>query len=331
MRKNLAEWRLDIMIRSRLIRALLSIIMVTIVAGGIFAGQAAVLAQGTASDTTTTPVAAKLKLDCPYPALAAASGSTFSFEVDIKLTGTESKLFNLSTTSLNGWKVTTTAAISGKEVSAVQLTPLDDPTYPVTETIIVSLAPYTQVYPEPGDYKITFKVSSDTLTESLDLKGTVTPQYSFILTTETENLLYVYQNSSPTVNISEKGSTSFSFSVVNKGSATINDLAMSAETPAGWKVVFTPEKVEPLAYGMMQQVNAAVTPPSGDNVPGDYLMKFRVDNGEISSTMDVRVSVGASTFPAWAFMIIIAVVIVALAVAYQLFFNKRKVKPAEAK
>jgi len=318
------------MIRSRLIRTLLSILMVSAIASGVFAGQPAVLAQ----DTPTPTVVSKLRLQCPYPALAAPSGYPFRFEVDVKLTGTTSTLFNLSTTTLDGWKVTITAATTGKEVSAVQITPYDDPTYPVTETIYVTLAPYTQVYPEPGDYIITLKVTSDKLSETMDLKGTVVPQYSFILTTETQNLYYVNENSSPSIYVSEKGDTTFSFNVVNRGSATIKDLSFSAEAPAGWKIVFTPATADPLGYNMMQQIFATITPPSGENIPGDYMMKFRADNGHISSTMNVRVMVGAAAFPAWAMMIIIAVIIVALAFAYQRFYSKpraRAATPAAAK
>jgi uncharacterized membrane protein len=317
------------MIRSRLLRTFWALLMALTIIGSVLIFQTPILAQGTA--TPTTPVVSKLKLDCPYPALAAPSGYSFAFEVDVKLTGKESKLFSLSSTSLDGWKVTITAASSGKEVSAVQITPYDDPTYPVTETIIVTLAPYTQVYPAPGEYKITFKVSSDTLTDSLNLKGTVVPQYAFILTTETENLLYVTTNSSPAINISEGKGSTFSFSVVNKGSATIDNLAMSAEAPQGWEVSFQPEKADSLPYDMMQQINATVTPPSGEKVPGDYLMKFKADNGKISTTMDVRVTVGESTFPAWAFMIIIAFVIVLLAVGYQRFYGKPRVKAVATK
>lgn len=321
------------MIRSRLIRTLLLTAMVATIAGSVLLSQISILAQGTASPTS--PVVSKLKLECPYPALAAASGSIFSFDVDIKLTGKETKLFNISTTTLDGWKVTTMAASTGKEISAVQITPYDDPTYPVTESIVVTLAPYTQVYPNPGDYKITLKVTSDTLSQSLDLKGTVVPQYFFILTTENENLSYVYENSSPNISVNEKGGSVFSFNVVNKGSATINDMAFTAEAPEGWKVVFTPAKADPIPYNMMLTVNATVTPPSGKNIPGDYLMKFRADNGKISSLMNVRVTVIESTFPAWATMIIIAFVVVVLAVIYQLFYNKpkagRKVEKAAAK
>jgi uncharacterized membrane protein len=325
------EWRPYIMIRSRLLRTFLSLVMVLTIAGSILIGQTSILAQGTPTPTPSPTVASKLKLDCPYPALAVQSGQSFAFEIDVKLTGIESKLFNLSTTSLDGWKVTTTAASSGKEVSAVQITPYDDPTYPVTETIIVTLAPYTQIYPAPGDYTITFKASSDTLTESINLKGTVLPQYAFILTTETENLYNVYQNSAPTIYINEGKDSLFSFNIVNKGSATIEKLAMASTVPAGWKVAFTPETADSLGSDMMQQIGATITPPSGENAAGDYLMKFKAGNGAISTTMDVRVTVVKSTFPVWAQMIIIAAAVVVLAVVYQRFFNKPRAKPAAAK
>jgi uncharacterized membrane protein len=321
------------MIRSRLLRTFISLMMVLTVAGSILIGQTSILAQGavTPPPTSTTKVPSKLTLVCPYPSLAAPSGSSFSFQVDVKLTGSESKLFNLSATSLDGWKVTTMAASTNKEVSAVQITPYDDPTYPVTETILVILSPYTQVYPAPGDYSITFKVSSDTLSDSLVLKGTVVPQYYFILTTETTNLANVYENSSPTIFVNEGKDSTFTFSVVNRGSATLENLAMSADAPKGWKVAFQPAKADSIGYGMMQQINATVTPPSGENVPGDYLMKFKVDNGKISNTMDVRVTVGQSSFPVWALMIIIAFIIIALAVIYQRFFSKPRAKTVTAK
>ena len=311
------------MTRSRLMRFMISFIMVLAIGAGILAGQAPALAQPPASPEPD------FRLDCPYPSLAVRSGSPFVFEIDLRLVGTtKSELFNISTTTLDGWKVTTTAAYTGKEVSAVQITPYDDPSYPVTETINVTLSPYTQVYPEPGEYKITFKATSDTYNKSIDLTGTVLPQYFFILTTETENLYYVYQNSSPSITIREGGDSGFTFNVVNKGTATIENLALSAVAPEGWKIAFAPETIPSLEFGMMQQVGVTLTPPQGENVPGDYLMEFRADNGTISSVMNVRVRVAESVFPAWVLMIIIAAVVLGLAAAYQKFFNKPRSRVA---
>jgi uncharacterized membrane protein len=78
-----------------------------------------------------------------------------------------------------------------------------------------------------------------------------------------------------------------------------------------------------LGTGLTQQVDSTITPPA-EAKPGDYLLTLKADNGTVSSTMNVRVSVGASTFPTWAVMIIVVVIVLALAVFYQIFINKKR-------
>ncbi len=312
------------MVNSRFLRKLIPILLVLTVVGGILVPQTLALAQDQTTPTsspTPTPTNPPLRLDCPYPSLAIFSGSSVTFSVDIRYYGPESdsKLFNLSVTSVSDWNITTTAADTGKEISAIQIVGngLDTP---AIQTVDINMTPTGNLQPDPGNYKTTLKVVSGSLNQSMDLTAVVRSQYAFTLTTDPTGY---YGNSSPSIVVNSGKASQFSFSVVNSGSGAIENLAFSSTTPDGWNITFTPSTINSLGTGQTQQVDATITAPSGKNVDGDYILTFTGKNQTVSSKMDVRVMVVTPGLPTWAIMTIIVVVVVGLALAYHFLFQRR--------
>jgi uncharacterized membrane protein len=147
-----------------------------------------------------------------------------------------------------------------------------------------------------------------TVTEStINLKATVKARYSFELSTPTGNL-----NTSST-----SGQENHSpMQVINTGSAAIDKLAFTATSPEGWIVTFSPNQIETIGAGQTQQVEVIITPPGGKTVAGDYMVNITANNGTISRTLDLRVTVSTPTIWGWVGIIIVVLVIAGLAVLF---------------
>ncbi len=291
------------MVRSRLLYLVLCLTLIVTVGVGFLATQASIRAQDTSTPTPTpTATPDSLKLESTYPALSADSGQTFNFNVDIKYNGSR-QLFNLSASQQPGWDVSF-ANSSGKTITAVQLGPVD---YTVTETITVNISPALGQTPDPGKYPVTVTVSSGSLSQSINLTPTVKAKFSFSLDTATGN-----QNTQATAG--EANHTTLQ--VTNSGTAALDKLAFTSTQPDGWIVTFNPNKIDSIGAGQKQQVDVVITPPGGKTVAGDYMINVTANNGTLSQTMNLRVTVLTPTIWGWVGLIIVILVIAGLGVLF---------------
>jgi len=289
------------MAKSRIIHLMLYLVLVLTVASGFLAATAA-YAQDTSPTPTPTTTPASLKLESTYPSLSADSGQSFSFDFDIKYSG-DRQLFNLNSTTQPGWDVAFNSA-SGKTITAVQLGPVD---YTITESIKINMTPSLGQIPAPGEYPLTVTVSSGTLSQTINLKATVKAKYEFELSTPSGNL-----NTSAT---SGKENHS-AIQVKNAGTAAIDKLAFTSSAPEGWIVTFNPSQIDTIGAGQTLQVDAIITPPGGKTVAGDYTVNITANNGTMSQTLSLRVTVSTPTIWGWVGIIIVVLVIAGLAVLF---------------
>jgi uncharacterized membrane protein len=311
------------MVKSRLIRLVFSVALVVFLMGGfVLASTAAFAADPTPTPTdTTTPTATPtptptsspasgaqptLTLDSTYPVLTNDSGQTFTYTVNIHYAGFDKKTFDLNITAPPGWTANVTAGYPVSQISAIQIIPTDINT-PSTQSVTVNAIPDQGNLPEPGNYTTTLKVSSGSLSQSIDLKAVVKAKYSFVMTTPTGNLA---------TQATAGNENHFSFTVTNTGSAPIDKVNFTSTNPSGWVVTFKPNNIDSLGASQTQQIDAVITPPQGKTIAGDYIINFKADTGTISQTLDVRVTVATPTIWGWLSLIIIAVVIVGLAVLF---------------
>jgi uncharacterized membrane protein len=298
--------------KSRLLHILVGLIMVFTLLVGFVAAPLAVLAAdatATPAETTTPAPQPSLTMDCKYPVIKNDSGMSFNFSVDIHYSGQAKKIFDISATAPQNapqnWSVTTTAGYPESQVSAIEITPSD---FSSTETIKVNLAPNMGYYPEPGDYVITVKVSSDTLSQSIDLKATVKARYQILLTTDSGNL-----NTKATAGKDNH----FSFKLMNTGTANVDNINFRSTPPEGWVVTFNPTSIVSSGPNQIQQVDAVIKPPEGKTIAGDYMVTISASNGSISSSdMSVRVTVVTPSIWGWVGIIIVVLVIAALGVLF---------------
>jgi uncharacterized membrane protein len=292
------------MVKSRFRALLLTFVMVASLAVGILTSTASVFAQTPTPTPTPTGTPDSLKLESTYPSLSVDSGQPFSFNVDVKFSGSR-QLLNLTTTQQSGWDVSFTNS-AGKTITAIQLGPVD---YTVTETLTVILTPSLGQTPNPGNYPFTVNVaaSSGSLNQSINLTATVKAKLTFSIVTATGNL-----NTQATAGSDNHTAIQIS----NDGSAAIDKLSFTSTQPDGWIVKFSPDKIDSIGAGQKQQVDVIITPPGGKTVAGDYMLNFTASNGTLSQTMSMRVTVLTPTVWGWVGLIIVILVIAGLGVLF---------------
>lgn len=286
---------------SRLLKFLTAILSVTLIAGAVLTPIAVM-----AADEEEPTIPDVLMVNAKYPSMTGPSDSTFKFEVEFTYrTGNPvGEDFDLTVTGPQGW-LTYVAESTYKldsQVSAIHLEP-----YSVKQpVVVVAVAPFW-LYPEPGDYPIEFKASSETLEETVDLTATITARYGMDADTVNGRL-----NTKTTA-----GKTStFGINVYNTGTAVLDKVTFSSSRPSGianeeWKVEFEPKEVEGLEPGDDMEVQVSITPPD-KTIAGDYMVTLKFDGDpDLSSAppeLDIRVSVATKT--AWGIIGAVIVVLV---------------------
>jgi len=251
------------------------------------------------------PAKEKLQLDCKYPVISAKSGEIFEFSVELKYQGKDRQRFDLNFTTPPGWTAVAVAGYPEKQIPAIEMGPAEN--FPVTETVKIKFGPTSGKFPEPGDYIATLEVSSGTLKETIDLKAVVTARYEFSISTGTGRL-----------NTEAKAGKDnhFSIKLTNSGSAAIENITFSSTKPEGWRITFTPEKVESLDSGLTQEVDVVINPPD-KTIAGDYQVTLRAESKDYSpDPLKLRVTVLTPTIWGWVGVLIVLAVIAGVGVIF---------------
>ena len=281
------------------IRFLPLILLVVLV--GVLGGGVAVFAQ-----EEPPPVGATLTIETKFPVLTGESGSSYSFELTLKYFGEQRKRFDITTSVPSDWVAYTTAGYPEKQVAAVELGPAA--AYEASESIKINFGPVFWLLPEPGDYKVTTKVSSGDLEKSVELVAKVTAKYDISLTTETGNL---------NTEVTAGKDNHFTLKLENLGSIAVEDVTFSTSKPEGWTIKFNPEKIDSLAPTTTRDIDVIINPPKGKTIAGDYMVNVKADSQKIASSADIRVTVLTPSILGYVGIVIVLVVIGGLAVLFR--------------
>jgi uncharacterized membrane protein len=156
-----------------------------------------------------------------------------------------------------------------------------------------------------GDYAVHVEVKAGEQTIPGDFGVTLTGSYSMTLSTP-NNLLSAHGGAG--------GATQQQFVITNTGTATLENVALTASPPTGWDVKFDQPTVN-VDVDTPVTVTATIT-PSGEAVAGDYVVSFTASNDQSSETAQVRFTV--ETSPLWA-LIGIGVIVAILAGLFYVF------------
>jgi len=282
------------------IRFLPLILLVVLV--GVLGGGVAVFAQ-----EEPPPVQqSTLNIETKYPVLSAESGNSYSFELTLKYLGEQRKRFDITTSVPADWVSYATAGYPEKQVAAVEIGP--SASYEASESINIYFAPVFWLYPEPGDYKVTVKVSSGDLEKSVELVAKVTAKYDLNLTTESGNL---------STQVTAGKDNHFTLKLENLGSIAVEDITFSTSKPEGWDIKFSPQKIDSLAPTVTQDIDVIINPPKGKTIAGDYMVTVKADSQKIAKSADIRVTVLTPSILGYVGIVIVLVVIGGLAVLFR--------------
>lgn len=241
----------------------------------------------TAAETVTLPLvvrlseteeaASGLSLEPELPALRGTARSTFSFKIKVKNEGAEDGLFNLTASVPAGFQTRFKKGYGSEEITGLPIAA------GATETVTMEVIPSRGV--AAGRYEAGFEVSGEGLSGTTQLSLDVTGEPQVAIVGPQERL------SGEAVAGRE---SSFTFTLVNTGTAPATDLELSATPPSGWTVAFEPQDVAQIAPNSTGEVNVKIT-PSEQAIAGDYMVSVRASNDTVSESVQFRVTVRTST------------------------------------
>jgi len=241
----------------------------------------------TAAETVTLPLvvrlseteeaASGLSLEPELPALRGTARSTFSFKIKVKNEGAEDGLFNLTASVPTGFQTRFKKGYGSEEITGLPIAA------GATETVTMEVIPSRAV--AAGRYEAGFEVSGEGLSGTTQLSLDVTGEPQVAIVGPQERL------SGEAVAGRE---SSFTFTLVNTGTAPATDLELSATPPSGWTVAFEPQDVAQIAPNSTGEVNVKIT-PSEQAIAGDYMVSVRASNDTVSESVQFRVTVRTST------------------------------------
>jgi uncharacterized membrane protein len=105
--------------------------------------------------------------------------------------------------------------------------------------------------------------------------------------------------------------SNISFYIKNTGSSPLTNVQLFSLKPENWKVQFEPERIDVLNTDEIKQIEVVITPAENALV-GDYSVGLSVESGRVSKTVELRVTVQASTLWGWVGIGVILLVLAGL-------------------
>jgi len=244
---------------------------------------------------------ARLALATELPELRGSPTSAFSYDVTLTNESGREAVAQLNAAAPQGFRVTFKEGYGAQELTSIPVKPGEK------RTLKVSVEPDHDV--QAGTYQVGIQASTGESTAQLGLALDVTGTPNIALTGEGERL-------STEAHAGED--TPMTLVLANKGTAPAHDVKLSSSEPEGWKVTFTPERVDELAPGQMQQVKATLK-PSAKAIAGDYMVTLSAVGDGASRNSDFRVTVETSTVWGIVGLVVIAASVVVLSLAVMRF------------
>lgn len=251
-------------------------------------GHAIEVRASSASETVTLPLTVRLaaaeeveegglELESELPALRGTARSTFSFKVKVTNKGVEEGLFNLAADVPPSFLTRFKKGYGSEEITGLPIGA------GATETVTVEVVP-SRATPA-GRYPVGFQVSGNGQTGTTDLSVEVTGEPQVRIVGPQERLS----------GEAEAGKeTSFTFTLLNTGTAPATDIELSATPPTGWNVDFEPKQIAEIAPSAASEVAVKIT-PSERAIAGDYMVSVRAAGGPVSEDVQFRTTVRTST------------------------------------
>lgn len=217
------------------------------------------------------------------------SGSSFTFSAELRNQTAEEQTYALAAQPEAGWEVRFKSG--GNSVTSVTIDPNS------SQTLSVEAIPPDGV--QAGTYSIPIAAMNNNTQAEAKLEAVITGTYGIELTTADERL---------NATVKAGSSTTMELVVKNSGTAKLEDVSLSAQTPSGWEVTFEPKTISSIEPGQTAAVQAIVA-SSEKSLPGDYALNLSAQTAQKSASAAIRVAVKSSVLWGWIGVLIIAAVI----------------------
>lgn len=239
-----------------------------------------------------------IQLNAAYPVLRGQTDSKFEFSIDVLNKSEMERSFNLSAVGPEGWEINFKPAYEPKQISTIRVKEGQ------SQTIAVEVSPKPGA--GAGEYPIVVRVSAKESSAEAKLTAVLTGTYRLDAGTP-NGILSLEASPGKTV--------SFSLFVKNNGSAPNRNIAFSSFKPENWGTAFKPEKIDVLAPGEMKQVEVTIK-PGQQTLVGDYSVGVLTSGEKAEKTVEMRVTVKASSAWGWIGIGLIVLVIAGLALLF---------------
>ncbi len=239
-----------------------------------------------------------VKLTTSYPVLRGPSDAKFEFSMEVESKLDKEAVFDLLSQGPEGWEINFKPAYEDKYISSLRVKEKQ------SQTVAVAVKPPPTA--KAGEYIINMKVGSGDAKAEAKLTVVLTGIYKIDAGTPTGILSLEAIAGKP---------ANFSVFVKNTGSAANRNITFSSFKPENWEVTFKPEKIDALEPNALKQIEVTIKPASQALV-GDYSVGVMITGEKSDKTVEMRVTVKASTAWGWIGIGIIVFVIAGLSVLF---------------
>jgi uncharacterized membrane protein len=245
-----------------------------------------------------TPGLEDIQITTSYPVLRGQTDARFEFSLEVLNKIEVDRTFNLAAIGPEKWEINFKPAYEQKQISSFRIRGGQ------SQTVAVEVSPPREA--RSGEYPIVVRVSSGDKKAEVRLTVALTGIYKIDAGTPT-GILSLEAVAGKQAN--------FSLFVKNTGSAVNRNITFSSFKPENWEVTFNPEKIDALEPGALKQVEVTVK-PAAQALVGDYSMGCLVNGEKSDKTVEIRVTVRASTAWGWIGIGIIIFVIAGLSALF---------------
>jgi uncharacterized membrane protein len=239
-----------------------------------------------------------IQITTSYPVLRGQTDARFEFSIEVMNKSENDRTLNLAAIGPEKWEINFKPAYEAKQISSLRIKGAQ------SQTVAVEVTPSKDAM--SGEYPILVRISSGDKKAEVKLMVILTGIYKLDAGTPTGILSLEAMPGKP---------ANFSFYVKNTGSALNRNINFSSFKPENWEVTFKPEKIDALEPNGHKQIEVTVK-PAPQALVGDYSVGVLVNGEKSDKTIEMRVTVKASTAWGWIGIGIIILVIAGLSALF---------------
>jgi uncharacterized membrane protein len=239
-----------------------------------------------------------IQVNAAYPVLRGQTDSKFEFSLEVLNKAEMERTFNLSAIGPDGWEINFKPAYEQKQISTLRVKEGQ------SQTIAVEVSPKPGA--GAGEYPVIVRISAKDGGAEAKLTTILTGTYRIDAGTPNGILSLEAHPGEP---------VTFSLFVKNNGSAPNRNITFSSFKPENWDTSFKPDKIDILAPGEMKQVDATIK-PGRQTIVGDYSVGVMTNGERAEKTVEMRVTVKASSAWGWMGIGLILLVIAGLGILF---------------